>query len=89
MDIIFSIADENKAKIVDTMKWLWPVPKIPNPAYVNKVATPEEPKEINEFTDNQWAKEGLRRWIIKQVKRRDDYLAKKTINNLTDDNLIS
>ena len=69
-NITFTIPSENLQDITDTMKWLWKIPQIANPAYVDIETTPEEEPMIDEFTDSQWAKEGLRRWIVVQVRRR-------------------
>ena len=76
--INFTIPDEKVQKIIDTMKWLFPVPQVE-----------EDGEMVNEFTDAEWAKEALRRWIVFQVNRKEVYDAKEAIDISKDDNLIS
>ena len=87
--ITFTIPDNKISDVADTMKWLFPIPQIPNPAFIDYEQTPDEPLTINEFTDNEWAKEAVRRWLIAQVKRHKDYLAKEAINNPADNTLVT
>ena len=56
-------------KWIETAKRLWPIPQIPNPAYVDDAKTPEVPELVNEFTDEEWAKEGLVQWQNLQINR--------------------
>jgi hypothetical protein len=65
------------------MKWLFTIPQIP--------VDPEHPElgMKNEFTDNAWAKEAVRRWIISQVKRYEEVKAKEALNVAEDNTLIT
>lgn len=82
MDIIFTIDNEKVSRVIDTMNWLFPIPQI-------NTGTEEEPIWENEFTENQWAKEAIRRWIIKQVKRYETYQAKQTVDIPAENDLVS
>ena len=75
MNITYTIPSEKINRIVNTMKNLFPIP-------VDENGDPE-------FTDNQWAKEAIRRWVIGQVKRYEDYRDKQVVNNPLDDTIIS
>ena len=89
-DITFNIANENIPRWADTAKFLWEIPQIPDPDWVDPEDGTEQPY-INEFTDNQWAKEGLRRWIVLQVRRYERYIAKAAVDVSIqeEDNLVS
>ena len=54
-------------RIVNAFSTLYPIPTIENPE------NPDE--QIPEFTKEQWAKECLRRYIIKSVKRAEQKAA--------------
>ena len=73
--VTFTINDAFLPDFIATVKWLYPVPKdvLGNPL----------------FTDNQWAKEAVRRWMISQVKRYKDYLAKEAVNTIVPDDNVS
>ena len=73
--ITLTIPDEKLQRIIDATKFFNPIPLDEN----------EEP----EFTDNQWAKEILRREIIRKVQRHENYQAKKEVSIQADDNLVS
>ena len=80
--INFTIPNEKLQRIVDAMKGLYPIPTTYN----------EETKEFeNDFTENQWAKESVRRWIIKQVQRYESSEAQKTAKQsiTLDDSIIT
>lgn len=71
--ITFTIPSEKLDDLTATMEWLWKIPQIE-----------VDGEMVDEFTPNQWAKEGLRRWIIKQHKRHKDWLLNQ--NSVTEDN---
>jgi hypothetical protein len=89
MDITFTIPSNQVNRITDAMKFLFPIPQIQNPDYEDTQTTPEEPEFINEFSDGQWAKESVRRWIISQTRRYEEYQAKQAINIVFDNDLVS
>jgi hypothetical protein len=76
--ITFTIPAEKLDGLTDTFIWLWAIPQIE-----------VDGEMVDEFTPNQWAKEGLRRWIIKQHKRHTDYLAKAQIDTAEDNDLLT
>jgi len=83
MEIKFTISDTKIQKIINTMKWLFPIPQIP--------VDPLKPElgVKNEFTDSQWAKEAIRRWITEQVYLKELSDARNAVNILPkDDSLI-
>jgi len=88
MKITFNIPSGKAQIIVDTMIRKFPIPKIPDPNWV-------DPKDgtgalmINEFTDNQWAKEAIRRWIITECRERLIRDAKDAVDVSADNNLIT
>jgi hypothetical protein len=55
VDVTITIPDAKVQRVVDAMKGLYPIPLDEN----------GDPL----FTDNQWSKEVLRRWIVAQVRR--------------------
>ena len=79
--ISFTISDAKVARVADALSGLYPIPTIPDP---------ENPMHfIPEFTKNQWAKECVRRWIIKQVARWEQSQAQKAIVYNEDNELVS
>jgi len=91
-EITFTIDNAKLQRIADALKGLFPIPQIPDPNWVNP--NPEWPGSvaplINEFTDNQWAKEVVRRWIISQVRRYEAMVAAEAAkaNVVIDDSLV-
>lgn len=69
-NISFTIPDDKISRVTDAMKGLFSIPKDEN----------GDPL----FTDNQWAKEAVKRFIIGQVQRYEQMIAaeeaKKQIN---------
>ena len=82
MEIKFIIADEKVPRIVEAMKELYPIPQIP--------VDPEKPEEGTkpQFTDNEWAREVVRRWIIAQTARYEQAKAQMQIKINPDDALV-
>ena len=79
--INFTIPDAKLQRIVDAMKGLYPIPWIPDP---------QDPEtEIPEFTDNQWAKEALRRLVVRSVSRWETKVAKDAAAVSLDDGIIT
>lgn len=73
--ITFTIENSKLQKVINAMKRLSPIPVDGN--------------GVPLFTDSQWAKESVRRWIISQVKRYEEIIAREATNIQEDDNLIS
>ena len=74
--ITFTIDNAKVQLVIDTLKWLFPIPDINNDG-------------LPDFTDQQWIKESIRRWIIHQVKQYQDSMDRDAVNNLRDENLVS
>lgn len=81
-NINFTIDDAKLSKITDAIKGLHPIPQI-------NTGTDDEPIWENEFTDNEWAKEFLRRFVVQQVHRYDSKVARDALNIQKDDSIIS
>jgi hypothetical protein len=79
--IIFNIEDTKIERIKNALVGLYPIPSIEDP---------ENPGQfIPEFTENQWAKESVRRWIVKQVARWEQKQAMDAIAYNEEDDLIT
>ena len=79
--ITFNIENGRIERIKDSLAGLYPIPTIDDPE--------NEGETIPEFTENQWAKECVRRWMIKQVARWEQKVAKEAIAYTEEDNLIT
>jgi hypothetical protein len=73
--ISFDIPDEKIDKVVDSLVNLFPIPLA-------------EDKVTPLFTQNQWAKECVRRWIVTQVARWDQVKAQRLIPFNIDDSMV-
>lgn len=82
MNISFNVSTEKVQRLVDATKYLFKIPQI-------NTGTEENPVLVNEFTDNQWAKEAWRRYINAQVKRYEDFKAKEAIDIPLDNSLLT
>ncbi len=80
--ITLTIPDEKLQRVINATKWFHPIPQI-------NTGTEEEPVMENEFTDNQWAKESLKRYMIKQVRRFEINQAKEAVSIQADNELVS
>lgn len=78
----FTVPDAKVDIIKEAMIGLYPIPKI-------NTGTEDNPVWENEFTDNKWIKESIRRWIIKQVARYKQKSAQQAITYTEDDSLLS
>ena len=87
--ITLTIPSAKVQRVIDATKFLHKIPQIDNPDFVTVEATPNEEPRINEFTDNQWAKEAWRRYIINQVRRYETHQAKDAVSIEADDSLVS
>ena len=81
VDIIFTIENTKMQRIIDAMLMLYPntelklkVGAVPDP--VTGEYKPEDYKL--KYTDAQWTKEVIRRWIVSQVQRGEQFKAQKT-----------
>jgi len=73
--ITFTISAANLSRVVAAMKGLYPIP--------------EDENGDPEFTDNQWAKEAVRRLVIRDVSRWETKLAKDAASVDKEDSLLS
>jgi len=80
--ISFDITDEKLKKFETAMAGLYPIPSVNN-------GTEEEPDMRPKFTDSQWAKECLRRWVVRQVARYEQKTAIDAIAYSEDNDLLS
>ncbi len=78
MQITFTIPSNKIDRITEAFVSLYPIPKIPD----------QDGNMVNEFSDNEWAKECIRQYTIDQVKRWEDFRDKKLVNNVRDETLI-
>lgn len=79
-EITFLIPENKIQRVINAIKGLYPIPVYP----------PEHPQAGQPmFTDNQWAKETVRRWIRDQVARWEQKLGKDAIAFSPDDGIIS
>lgn len=74
MQIIFTISETRKQRIIDAIKGLWPVP-----------IDPETKEPL--FSDGAWAKERIRRTIRDMVYAYESRIAMKQV--VRDDNLVT
>ena len=74
-DITFTIANNKIPRIVAAFKGLYPIP-------TNEAGEPT-------FTDNHWARETLRRFMVHSVARWETYLAKQAASVPEEDDLVS
>ena len=86
--ITFTISDAKLPRIISAMKGLYPIPMIEDPEWVDPGDGSTAPM-IPEFTDNEWAKEAVRRWIRNQVARWEQKVAKDAIIYAPEDDIIS
>jgi len=71
--ITFTIPNEKIQRIINAMKGIYPIPETDG--------TPD-------FTDNQWTKEALRRWVVHTVRRYETKVAQENIEVNADDEII-
>ncbi len=86
--ITLTIPSEKVQRVIDATKFLHKIPQIADPNWIDPEDGSSAPM-INEFTDNQWAKEAWRRYIIAQVKRYEVFKAKEEVNIDSDDTLLA
>ncbi len=86
--ITLTIPDAKLSRVVDAIKGMYSIPQIPDPAFVGE---PAGAPLINEFTDNQWAKERVRRFVVDTVRRWEVLEATETarIGIIKDDAIAS
>lgn len=83
MQLTFTILDTQVQRIIDTMKNLYAIPKVPvDPADLSKGTK-------NQFTDAQWAKECIRRWVIGQIREWERCKAIAQVSVSVDDSIIT
>jgi len=80
--ITFTIPDDKIQRVVNAMKGLYPIPMINN-------GTVENPNLVPEFTDSQWAKERVRRFIRDTVARYEQRVAIESVKYTPDNDIAS
>jgi len=75
MEIILTISDDKKEKVLDNIASLFAIPKDQN--------------EKERFTKEEWLKELLRKFIIQNVARAEQIEAQKAVAFILDDSLVS
>lgn len=81
-EITFTIPDAKLPRIIAAMNGFFPVPQ-------TNTGTEEEPVWEPEFTDGQWAKEAVRRWIVKQVQRWEKKAALNAVDVQPEDDILT
>ena len=83
MQLTFTIPDTQAQRIIDTMKNLYAIPQVP--------VDPIDPSKgmKNQFTDAQWAKECVRRWIVEQVQKWENQKEIVKVVVAKDDSIIN
>lgn len=76
--ISFTISTEHISKVAEALSKLYPIPQISDPEWEDPQDGSTAPM-VPEFTQNQWARECIRRWVITQVAR---YTQQQAINNI-------
>ena len=77
--ISFTISSENLTRVKDAMKGLFPIPETCDS---EAICTPL-------FTETQWAKEAVRRLVIRDIRRWEHKEAQDAIDVEADDNLLT
>ena len=65
--ITFTIPAKDVPVFRERFLAICPVPMVANPAYTtdpNEVADPPEPERINKYTDKQWFKVRIKKWLF-------------------------
>ena len=75
MNITFTIPDAQLPRVIAAMKW--------------RSQIPEDENGMPLFTDGQWAKESMRRYIISRVKRYESYLAQQAAEVPEDNSIVT
>lgn len=88
MQVTFNLPDEKVNAFVAMTKWLFPMPQIPDPNWLDPGDGTEAPL-VNEFTDKQWAKIAWIRHWIEQEGRYREVMGKNAVKKTLDNNLIS
>lgn len=88
MQITFTIPDNKIQRIIDAMKGLYPISQISDPKWVDPKDGSQAPM-VPEFTDGQWAKESVRRWIRNQVARYEQKVVKDAIAFSPEDDIVT
>ena len=73
--VTFTIPDDKISRVIAAMKYFYPIP-------LDENGDPQ-------FTDSQWAKESLRRYIINQTHRYELKVARDAASAVKDDTLVS
>ena len=89
-EITFTIPTDKIQRVISTMKGLYEIPKIVNPEYDPENPGTTEPL-INEYSDSEWAKEVVRRWIVDQVQEYEQRIAIEAAKDSVskDDSLVN
>lgn len=84
--INFNVPADKLPRIIAAMVGLYPVPTIPDPDWIDPGDGSEAPM-VPEFTDGQWAKEAVRRKVIRDVRRWEHKVATDAAGGgVTEDN---
>lgn len=88
--INFSVPAEALPRIMAAMAGLYPVPTIPDPEWEDPGDGSEAPM-VPEFSGGQWAKEAMRRLVIRDVRRWEQKVASAAAAGAIsdDDDLLS
>jgi len=86
MQITFELTPENALRVVDAMEYFFPIPMSTVPP-----ETPGAPEPEPLFTKAAWAKECVRMYMIKMVRRYERKVAMTAAvaNVILDDEIVS
>ena len=87
MEIKFTISEDKVQRVTNAMKGLYPIPQIPDPEWKDPKDGSQAPM-IPEFTNGQWAREVVRRFIIQQVARWEQVEAQRNIKFQPDNTIV-
>lgn len=87
-DITISIPNDKIQRVIDAMKGLYPIPKIPDPEWVDPKDGSVAPL-INKFTDQVWAKKCVVNYIKQSVARYEQAQAIRAVAYTIDEEIAS
>lgn len=86
--INFTIPEAQIIRAEEATKWACPITQIADPQWINPQDGSKAPL-VNEFTDNEWIQEALKKWIIDQVYRFEQQEAVEAIDITKDKTLVN
>jgi hypothetical protein len=88
MNITVTIPQDKAQRIIEAMKGLYPIPKVPDPAWVDPGDGSEAPL-VNQHTDVQWARVVVVQWIKAQEARYRQAKVRSAVTLDIDDSIVA